>query len=231
MNLEIYCDESSIEALSDKAAHRYAAIGGVWIHSSYRTELKEKINEIKQQYNVQGELKWNKISPKYKNLYCDLIDYFFSTTRIRFRVILINSEKIDNEYFNASSAELGFYKFYYQLIKHWIYDGNQYNIFLDHKTNSNRNRIKELKSFLAYSNCNAQISQVQALHSHQSIGIQLADVLTGAVAAKFNNVTVSETKKEVIRRIEHHIKKEIKPTYRNEGKFNVFDINLRKKGW
>ena len=230
MNLEIYCDESGIEALSDKTSHKYVAIGGVWISSTYRTELKDKVNEIKQRYNVQGELKWNKVSPKYKDLYSDLVDYFFSTPRIRFRVILINTEKIDNDYFNNSSAELGFYKFYYQLIKHWIYDGNQYDIFLDHKANGNRNRIKELKSFLVRSNYNAQILQVQALHSHESIGIQLADVLTGAVAAKFNNVIVSDTKKEMIRKIEHYINEEIKPTRRTEGKFNVFDINL-KKGW
>ena len=208
MNLEIYCDESSIEALTDKTAHKYAAIGGIWIHSTYRFELKNNVNEIKQRHNVQGELKWNKISPKYKDLYCDLIDYFFSTTNIRFRVILINSEKIDNEYFNASSAELGFYKFYYQLIKHWIYDGNQYSVFLDHKTNGNRNRIKELKSFLERSNYNAQISQVQALDSQQSIGIQLADIFTGAVTAKFNNAIVSEAKKDVIRKMGKAIKKE-----------------------
>ena len=118
-------------------------IGGIWIHSTYRIELKNSVNEIKQRHNVQGELKWNKISPKYKDLYCDLIDYFFSTTHIRFRVILINSEQIDNEYINASSAELGFYKFYYRLIKHWIYDGNQYSVFLDHKTNGNSSDSKK----------------------------------------------------------------------------------------
>jgi len=230
MNLEIYCDESSIEALSDKTSHKYIAIGGIWIPADYRTELKDKINEIKRRYNVLGELKWNKVSPKFENLYCDLVDYFFSaTSRIRFRVILISAEKVDNDYFNSSSAELGFYKFYYQLIKHWIYDGNQYNIFLDHKSNSNRNRIKELKSFLERSNYNARILQAQALHSHESVGIQLADVLTGAVAAKFNNVIVSDAKKAVVRQIEYHIKGEIKPTRRTEGKFNVFDINLRKR--
>jgi len=230
MKLEIYCDESGIEALSDKSAHKYIAIGGIWIPSAYRAELKDKVNEIKRKYNVYGELKWNKVSPKYKDLYCDLIDYFFSTFRTRFRVILVNAEKVDNDFFNNSSAELGFYKFYYQLINHWINDGCEYNIFLDHKSNGNRNRIKDLKSCLENSNYNAQVLQVQTLHSHESIGIQLADVLTGAVAAKFNNVIVSSAKKEIIQRIEYHIKEEIKPTRRTEGKFNVFDINL-KKGW
>ena len=65
MNLEIYCDESGIEALSDKTSHKYVAIGGVWISATYRDELKNKVNEIKHRYNVRGELKWNKVSPKY----------------------------------------------------------------------------------------------------------------------------------------------------------------------
>ena len=230
INLEIYCDESGIEALSDKNAHKYATIGGIWIPAAYRKEFKEKITEIKRNHNVHGELKWNKVSRKYQALYSCLIDYFFSTQHIRFRVILINAEKVNNDYFNGSSAELGFYKFYYQLIKHWIYDGYEYNVFLDYKVNGNLNRIKELKSFLERSNYNAKISQVQALPSHESIGVQFADVLTGAVAAKFNNVIVSDAKKEMIRKIEHCIGREIKPTRRNEVKFNVFDINL-KEDW
>ena len=121
------------QAETDKIAHKYAAIGGIWIPSTFRKEFKEKITEIKRTHNVYGELKWNKVSGKYQALYNSLIDYFFSTQHIRFRVILINVEKVNNDYFNGSSAELGFYKFYYQLIKHWIYDGYEYNVFLDYK--------------------------------------------------------------------------------------------------
>jgi hypothetical protein len=31
MKFEIYCDESGLEALTRKDAHRYMAIGGIWL--------------------------------------------------------------------------------------------------------------------------------------------------------------------------------------------------------
>lgn len=57
MNYEVYCDESCVEALFDKESHRYAVIGGVWIPSESRSELKDALNKIKVKYNLLGEMK------------------------------------------------------------------------------------------------------------------------------------------------------------------------------
>jgi len=86
-------------------------------------------------------------------------------------------------------------------------------------------RINELEKILRYSN---NVNRVQALPSHESVAIQLADILTGSVASKFNDETVSLAKLEIRNCIERH--KPIKPTSIGENKFNIFDINLRK-GW
>lgn len=230
MNFEIYCDESGLEAINDKSAHKYCAIGGIWIPEQYRPILKEKLNSIKHEYNIYGELKWNKVSPLTIQCYKDVIDYFFSTSRIRFRAIIIESSKIDNNVFNNGDAELGFYKFYYQLINHWITENNEYRIFLDHKINANKDRVNELGKILQNSNINANVKYAQAIHSHESVAIQLADILTGIVFAKFNKNTTSQAKLELIELVEKHLCKEIQETRRFEEKFNVFNINLRK-GW
>ena len=230
MEFEIYCDESGLEAIKDKEAHKYCAIGGIWIPEQYRPILKEKINSIKHKYNIYGELKWNKVSPLTIQCYKDVIDYFFSASRIRFRAIIIESSKIDNNVFNHGDAELGFYKFYYQLINHWIIEGNEYRIFLDHKINANKDRVNELGRILKNSNIDASIKYIQALHSHESVAIQLADILTGVVFAKFNKTITSEAKLELIELVEKYLCREIKETRRLEEKFNVFNINLRK-GW
>lgn len=230
MNFEIYCDESGLEAINDKSAHKYCAIGGIWIPEQYRLILKEKLNSIKHEYNIYGELKWNKVSPLTIQCYKDVIDYFFSTPRIRFRAIIIESSKIDNNVYNNGDAELGFYKFYYQLINHWITENNEYRIFLDHKINANKDRVNELGKILQNSNINANVKYAQAIHSHESVAIQLADILTGIVFAKFNKKTTSPAKLELIELVEKHLCKEIQETRRLEEKFNVFNINLRK-GW
>ena len=225
MNYEVYCDESGIEALFDKDAHKYTVIGGIWIPKEYRNILKTDLNEIKRRHNIRGEIKWNKVSPAYVDMYKDVINLFFSTPKIRFRAIIINSEIVNHEKFNNGSGELGFYKFYYQLIYHWLYPNNIYDIFVDHKINKYKDRINELKKILRYSNT---VNMVQALPSHESVAIQLADVLTGAVASKFNEETTSIAKIEIRNLIEQF--KRIRPTPKSESKFNIFDINLRK-GW
>ncbi len=231
MDFEIYCDESGLEALTRKDAHLYTAIGGIWIPSENRTNLKEGILAIKAKHGIKGELKWQKFSPAYYQLYKELIDFFFASEYIRFRVVLIEAEKVNNIIFNSEDAELGFYKFYYQLLHHWIFDFNAYDIFLDLKVNRNKGRLLELKKVLDNSNLTSDIKQVQGLPSEQSLGIQLADVLTGMVAAKFNNEIKSSAKLGLISYIEDtYLKKTIAPTSKWDEKLNIFKINL-KGGW
>ena len=74
MNFEVYCDESGLEALSQKDAHLYTAIGGIWMPADYRPIFKEKFNNIKKKYGVIRELKWNKVSPKFFDLHKEIID-------------------------------------------------------------------------------------------------------------------------------------------------------------
>lgn len=231
MNFEIYCDESGLEALKNRDAHKYIAIGGIWIPANYRIEMKEKVNQIKEKFKIYGEFKWNKISPAYYEFYKSLIDYFFQAENIRFRVIIIQSDKVNNFKFNNDDNELSFYKFYYQLINKWIYDFNEYSIFLDLKINRNKGRLSQLCKILTNSNLTSKIRFVQGLPSEQSIGIQLADILTGITAAKFNGNTTSEAKAALIKHIEdNYLKRDIAPTSKSIEKFNIFKINLQG-GW
>jgi hypothetical protein len=230
MNFEVYCDESGLEALTRKDAHNFTAIGGIWMPSEFRDSFKSSMLAIKEKYGVKGELKWNKVSPSFNDLYLEIIDYFFNQPELRFRVILIESKTVDNFRFNEMDAELGFYKFYYQLLHHWIFDFNTYDVFIDFKVNRNKGRVNVLKKVLHASNLTSDINQVQALHSHQSLGIQLADILTGMVAAKFNKEITSNAKKSLIDLAETKLCKQIASTPKWVEKFNVFKINLQG-GW
>lgn len=230
MNIEVYCDESGLEALTRKDAHDFTGIGSLWMHSGYRSEFKASINAIKEKHSIKGELKWQKVSPAYFDLYKDIIAYFFSTSQLRYRIIIIESRIVDTIKFHDKDAELSFYKFYYQLLHHWILDFNNYNIYLDYKVNRNKGRLKVLKDVLNASNITSDIQQVQALHSQESLGIQLADLLTGLVTAKFNRKTHSIAKNELTNWVEKHLGRTIAHTPKCEEKFNVFKINLQG-GW
>jgi hypothetical protein len=231
MDFEVYCDESGLEALTNKKAHLYTAIGGIWINASDRNRLKNDLSAVKSKHKINGEFKWNKVSPAYELFYKEVIDYFFASDYIRFRVILIEADKTDDIRFHKGDKELEFYKFYYQLLHHWIFDFNSYNIFVDLKKNRNKGRLNELCKILNNANLSSVIHQVQGLPSEQSLGIQLADLLTGLVAAKFNKEVTGTAKTNLIQHVERfHLKKEIAHTPKCEEKMNVFVINL-SGGW
>lgn len=232
MKFEVYCDESGLEALTNKEAHAYAGIGGIWIPAEQRGALKEGLRAVKAKYKIRGELKWQKVSPAYLDLYKEVVDFFFNAGYIRFRVILVEAEKVDHIRFNSADAELCFYKFYYQLLHHWIFDFNEYVVFTDLKENRNKGRLKELEGALDNSNYTSDITQVQGLPSHESLGIQLADILTGMVTAKFNKeYRPDSAKAQLIQYLEEkYLSREIAPTPKWEEKFNVFKINLQG-GW
>lgn len=231
MDFEIYADESGLEALARKDAHLFTGIGGIWIPAEHRDTMKQGIMAIKEKYKIKGELKWQKLSPSYYDLYKEIIDFFFLSGYIRFRVILIGSAKIDHITFNDQDAELGFYKFYYQLLHHWIYDFNSYDIFLDFKINRNKGRLNDLKRVLENANLTSFIKHVQALPSEQSLGIQLADILTGLTVAKFNNELTGKAKLALIQYVEEkYLGKPIAATPKWEEKLNVFRMNLNG-GW
>lgn len=131
------------------------------------------------------------------------------------------------EKYHDAAQELGYYKFCYQLMKYWIEDFNSYSIFLDYKTTREPSRLTSLKSYLQRANLLAQIKNLQALPSNEVVLLQLADVLLGAISAKFNQSATSKAKLAVIERIEQCLKHPIMATGRNVKKFNIFKISLR----
>lgn len=230
MKFEVYCDESSPEVLKDRNANKFLVLGSIWIPADYREKLKSDINIIKEKFLYRNEIKWNKVAPSVLPFYKELINYFFLNNNIRFRALLVEADKLDMVRFHNDDSELSFYKFYYQLMQHWILDFNEYSVFIDHKVNKDRNRIHELWKVLKIANLFSAINNVQALPSNESIGIQLADLLTGIVNGKFNNKVTSQAKKEVISTIENLMGHNIAPTSKTVEKFNIFRINLQG-GW
>ena len=96
---------------------------------------------------------------------------------------------------------------------------------MDHKVNGYKHRVNELGRILGMASMVTML-QAQALPSNQSILIQLADVLVGAVAASFNG-EVKGAKKQICDRIISYIGHPIQGTGVNEEKFNIFEMKLR----
>lgn len=232
MHYEVYCDENHPELLTSKSPKvRYMLIGSLWLPTTLRSELKQKVWELRALHNTWGEIKWQKVSHKKLDFYQDLLDLFQSYgEELRFRCIVIDSQTFDKRW-HRNDNELSFYKFYYQLLHHWILDFNAYHIFCDIKTNRDLTRLALLKECLKNSNLSADIVQLQSLPSQEVVLIQLCDLLLGIASARLNQTLQKGSAKEyLVQRVERHLGHTLSSTPCSEHKFNIFQINL-KGGW
>jgi len=232
MEIEVYCDESYPDLLSSRSKQaKYMVIGSLWLPRQNRETCKQAIHFLRNQYKVGGEFKWTKVSPSRLNFYKAVVSWFVEQGEdVRFRCIAIDSNKVDLLLFHENDQELGFYKFYYQVLHHWIHECNDYSIFCDFKSNRRRDRLHVLQRCLHHSNLSANISSIQAVRSLESVLIQTTDVLTGIASARINKKLSSGTaKSELVAHAEEALGRKIGPTPLCEKKFNVFRINFGER--
>ena len=233
MKFEVYCDENRPDLFSSqKPQAQYMVIGSLWLRTRDRGVYKTEMHRLRDKYKVGGEFKWQKVSPSRIKFYVALVDWFLEKgDSLRFRCIAVDREKVDLIRFHDSDQELGFYKFYYQMLHHWIADFNEYAVFCDFKVNRRRDRLHALQRCLNYSNLSARITTLQAVRSRESVLLELCDVLTGAAASKLNaGPRRGSAKSQLVARLEQRLGREIAHTSRGEPKFNVFVIDLGG-GW
>lgn len=225
-----YCDESchlqndnSLNGLNKKTM----VLGSIKIPKSKKTEIFERIREIKLKHNISRfqEVKWTKLSPANVNLYLDLIDYFFDCDEIVFRgLIAHDKDTLNNKQYNQTFDEW-YYKMYWQLLN--IIDPNyNYNIFVDIKDTKGGDRIKKLHNVLCNSlydfNHNI-IKQIQQVRSHEVEIMQITDIIVGALSYVSRDLNTSTAKLKVIDRIKLRCKYSLtKSTLKGERKFNIF---------
>jgi hypothetical protein len=233
MDIDVYCDEAYPDLFSSKNPHaKYLIIGSLWLRTQDREIFKEKIHNLRDQFLVGGEFKWAKVSPSKLDFYQAALGWFCDQgSNLRFRCIAVDRTQVDLLKYHKDDQELGFYKFYYQMLHNWIYDFNSYYIFCDFKSNRRQDRLHVLSSCLGHSNLSSRIKTVQAVRSNESVLMQLADVLVGVAAGKLNQrITQGSAKHKLLLFLEGKLNREIAPTPLSEKKINVFKINLQG-GW
>lgn len=232
MKFEVYCDEANPDVLTSVNPRvQHLMIGSLWLPEELRDEIKLRVRALRQRHKAWGEIKWSKVSPNRREFYVELVDLFFSYgDNLRFRCIVVDTAQI-NMALDDGDGELGFYKFYYQLLHHWILDFNAYRIFCDVKTNRDPKRLPVLERCLAHANLSSSIDDIQSLPSHEVVLIQLCDLLLGAASSRINGTLNDGTAKAaVVQRLELALGRPLAPTRKREEKFNIFKIRLQG-GW
>lgn len=231
---EVYCDETHPElfvAGPEAKVSTHAAIGSVWIRTVDRAMLKRRINVLRTSYNIWGEAKWTKVTESSLEFYKALSDLVLTDTGVRFRSIVIDATQLDLRRYHEDDPELGFYKFYYQMLRPWLWPGDSYRLFCDRKVNRDTSRLSTLGTVLGNAVRSARVDSVEAVDSHESALTQVCDVLLGAVQAKFNKSnTGSASKAALLAHIEMRLGHQLGATTAGEQQFNVFKIRLSAGG-
>lgn len=191
MVYHIYCDESR------QTRDRFMVLGGLILRADDVSLFNDTIQKFRNETKMFAELKWTKVSRSKLSVYRRFVDYFFAlnnTDRLFFRCIIIDNHQIDYKKFSKGDKELGFYKFFYQLLLHcfgkFAKEDSRYIILFDERTS--KYKLGTFKVVLnrgikkTYGLTSDAVRSVEARESRGSNLIQLADILMGAIGFQKN---------------------------------------------
>ncbi len=215
----LYCDESChLENDQQKfmlLSYVSCAYHQIKLHTDY-------IKVLKQKHHFAGEIKWSNVSNSQYEFYKDLIDYFFATD-LRFRAIVIDKAKINNGTFNQD-FDTFYYKMYYYLLNHNIKSNFAYNVYPDIKDDLSAYKVEKLKEIL--NTKYGVFRNIQNIRSHESLLLQVTDVLMGALSYNLNHPPKVTAKVKLIEKIKQHTGQSLQQTSYDK-EFNLFFIELR----
>lgn len=209
-----YADESSI------AEHRFMALGFVAVAKTDVALLEQEISEFRASTNMTRELKWGKISNQKVEEYRAFIDLFFrwnTSGRLQFHCLILDRHRINHRKFSGGDAELGFYKFFYQLLLYRFgrnFSAHELEVMLDYRLtgyslDNLRNVLNAGMRKKRYSRGSPFVI-VQHVDSKTADVLQMLDVILGGIAYRKNG---------------HHLKPDAK-----QAKKTLSELILSKAG-
>lgn len=148
---------------------------------------------------------------------------------LEFRTVVVDKSQIDEQRADYSFNDF-YFRMYFQLLHTKVDFQNRYNVFLDIKDTCSGEKLEKLKKIMSY---NSSIGTLQFIPSRESVFIQLADVLMGAINYNLRiqkgdvkgNVIAKLKLIEKIKRHSNISLNTMTPLSRN--KFNLFFITLK----
>lgn len=216
----IYCDESCLENDHKK----YMFIGSINCAYPQVRRHTERIKELKDKHKFNAEIKWSHVSMSKIQFYLDLVDYFFDTD-LKFRAIGIDKSQIRCDDFNSNFDDF-YYKMYYQLLNYKVDTTNHYNVYLDIKDTLSAIKVRKLKNILNVKY--GVFRNIQNIRSEESVLMQLADFLMGAISYNANfDQKQNFAKVLILDKISKHANMTNLAKTNYSEKLNLFFIDLK----
>jgi hypothetical protein len=165
-------------------------------------EINQELAYIRDGFRMHAELKWSKVHRSKIAEYKAFIDYLFlliQTDRMRFHALVVDTHLVDHRAFNGGDTEMGFYKFYYQLLLHSF--GGKYlrgatedrcDVFLDRR--NTKYKLETLRGCLnggmrkRYRVSSDPFKTIEPRDSHDVDLLQIVDIVAGAIGYQKNGL-------------------------------------------
>ena len=240
----IYCDESR------HTAERFMILAGIRLRATAEPGIKAMFDDYQRFNAMHAELKWRKVSRYKLAEYKRFLDYFLTlntANQVHFKSIVLDTHQFDHRRFNAGDAEIGFYKFYYQLLLHCFGGPDcspttpaRFIVFLDQRTS--RFSLRELRQILNYGMASKfgvrsnPFVAITPLDSKTSVFVQVVDVVSGAVGYHWNQLHLvpgaSEARCELAAYLAHRLgfKDLATETAYSMQRFKIWKMRLQERG-
>lgn len=229
--VNVYIDESRHNNDNDGG---YMLLGALWLNVDHLPVLTDAVRLIKKKYDIptHREIKWTKVSQGKLDYYKELIQLFLNLEQVNYRAVIIDKGKIDYEA-HSKTRESFYYTMQYLLVRNIAEKRlGDIRLFLDYKDAWSGHYCTELAKYLKNTgNLHNKSIIAQPLRSHEVIGLQIADLITGAVmyANKPENQQKSLAKKELVQFIEESVEQKLtQGTSYSVEKFNLFFWESKK---
>lgn len=242
-----FCDESS------QTAHRYFVVGALYFGpgdpargEKLCEEIETRLAGQKKDYGLgDHELKWETIPNRGRYLegYKELIGFYLEEPLVSFRCMVVDTQQysLSSPEFTGRDQELGYRKFLCVFLADglmkWLAE-YFFVIRVDKKETRPNYTIEDLENatnlrFIKREGVKRSrylnYCTIEEVDSKQWCTLQVADILTGAVAAKWNARVRAVGKLEMIRHIEEKLGRDLlMPTRPSETRFNIWQFQARR---
>ncbi|MCC7049517.1 MAG: DUF3800 domain-containing protein [Alphaproteobacteria bacterium] len=231
---EVYVDESS------QTKHRYLILGALTLPIAKSTAFLESVATNRLPELPQGEMAWVKVSTTKLPAYLRVVDTFFDLGEAQFHIVVVDTSKLDHRYFNEGSREVGFNKEVYQLVRKCgrLYRSDVFHVYLDERNSPQpAEKLRTILNFGASKSGDKRawpFRRVQFRDSSKSPILQVADILTGAIAFHLNGHATSAGASNAKLTLSRHILGRARiqnPALDTSvsGKFTIWHRQLRKR--
>lgn len=205
----VYCDESGVHGT------RLTGFGTLWMTYERRGDFQQLWQTLHARHFPPSEVKWERVKRQTYPFFEALVDEFFGRNWLMFHSLLISKEEVDLS-LHSKDWDLARRKHFTLLlankIKRFATPRKHYLVRVDpiHSSYQKADEAAEviLRNIIeqAPSLHGAKvIHSVRTVNSKSTPGIQLADLLVGAVMAARHGAIESGAKKKLIARIAEHL--------------------------